>query len=537
MTVPVLPESAPFSPAQRAWLNGFFAGLLSMGEDGPARAAGPAQALAPILALSRPSGPANGAGTAPPPEETFPWHDPNLSLEERLRLAEGKPLERTLMAAMAQLDCGACGYLCKTYAEAIAGGSERSLTLCAPGGKATAAKLKEILARARATPIAPAVTAAAPVPAPGRAGPRAARVIRSTRLNREGSEKETRHVVLDISGSGLAYHPGDSLGIHPLNCPDLVEEVLRASRLNGEEPVAVGDEETPLREALLSRRDVNCPSEELLGLLSRSASDPAEAGALRRLLEGEGEDPLSGREVIDLLEEFPSARPSPAELIAALAPLRPRLYSISSSLRAHPGEVHLTVSVVRYRNRGRTRKGVASTFLADRIVEGREVRVFVQPSRGFRLPPSGSTPIIMVGPGTGIAPFRAFLEERKAAGADGRNWLFFGEQREALDFLYREEIEDFLREGLLTRLDVAFSRDQTGKVYVQHRLLEKCAEVWTWLEEGAHFYVCGDARRMASDVDAALREAVSRGGGLSAEAARRYVEDLARAGRYQRDVY
>jgi len=342
-------------------------------------------------------------------------------------------------------------------------------------------------------------------------------------------------VVLDLSGSGLAYEPGDSLGIHPRNCPELVAEILHALKLTGEERVEVGEEELLLQEALLSRLDLNCPGEEVVSLLARSATDPAEADGLSAIIESE--EGLAGRGLVDLFEEFPSARPDPADLAAALPPLRPRLYSISSSLRAHPGEVHLTVGVVRYRNRGRERKGVASTFLADRITEGSEVPVFVQRSEGFRLPSSGSTPIIMVGPGTGIAPFRAFLEERRAAGATGRNWLFFGEQREALDFLYREELEGFVREGVLTRLDTAFSRDGLEKVYVQHRLLENCAEVWSWLEDGAYFYVCGDARRMARDVDAALREAVSRGGGLTAEAAQRYLEALARAGRYQRDVY
>jgi sulfite reductase (NADPH) flavoprotein alpha-component len=469
-------------------------------------------------------------------------------MDDRLRLAEGKPLERVLMAAMAQLDCGACGYLCKTYSEAIAKGEEKSLTLCAPGGKATAAKLKEIL-KVSPPVVGPAVTAGergAPTLEKGPAGtlydrknPFSARFVKSLRLNKEGSSKDTRLVVLDLEGSGIVYEPGDSLGVYPENCPDLVRAILAALGSGGNEEVAAPNGEVVTLEDALSRHfAINKPADELYSLLARSAANSSEADGLRRLVENGGEsDQLPSLEVIDLLEEFPSARPEPAELVSCLSPLQPRLYSISSSLKAHPDEVHLTVGVVRYEARGRKRKGVASTFLAERVKQGQRVRIFVHSTAGFRLPMDEHTPLILIGPGTGIAPFRAFLEERKARRERGKTWLFFGDQRRELDFLYEEELEAYRKEGLLTRLDTAFSRDQGEKVYVQHRMLEKAQEIWGWLEEGANIYLCGDARRMARDVDLALRQIVAAEGRRSESAAKAYLDELSRGKRYQRDVY
>ena len=247
--------------------------------------------------------------------------------------------------------------------------------------------------------------------------------------------------------------------------------------------------------------------------------------------------PIQGCDVFDLLRHFPSARPEPAAFAAALAPLRPRLYSISSSPKANPGQVHLTVGRVAWEHDGRGRKGVCSTFFADRLREGAAVPVFVQRSHGFTVPADPAAPMIMVGPGTGIAPFRAFLQERAATAATGRNWLFFGDQREAADFLYRDELAGYVASGLLTNLTTAFSRDGSAKVYVQHRMKEHAAELWRWLEAGASLFVCGDAKRMAADVDRALREVVASEGGMSAEAAGEYVARLSAAGRYGRDVY
>jgi len=245
---------------------------------------------------------------------------------------------------------------------------------------------------------------------------------------------------------------------------------------------------------------------------------------------------LWGRQVIDLLAMLPGPMPV-AEFIPLLKKLTPRLYSISSSPKAHPGEVHLTVGAVRYESHGRVRKGVASTFLADRVGDTNFVKVFVQPSHGFKPPTSGDTPMIMVGPGTGIAPFRAFLEERAATGAKGKHWLFFGDQKRATDFLYDDLLTGWQKSGLLTRLDLAFSRDQAKKVYVQDRMMQNAAELWSWLEAGAHFYVCGDASRMAKDVDAALHKIVEQSGGKNADEAKAYIAKLKSEKRYQRDVY
>jgi sulfite reductase (NADPH) flavoprotein alpha-component len=245
---------------------------------------------------------------------------------------------------------------------------------------------------------------------------------------------------------------------------------------------------------------------------------------------------LWGRHVIDLLNMLPAPMPV-GEFIPLLKKLAPRLYSISSSPKAHPGEVHLTVGAVRYESHGRERKGVASTFLADRVGDAEFVKVFVQPSHGFKPPANGDLPMIMVGPGTGIAPFRAFLEERQATGAKGKNWLFFGDQKRSTDFLYEEQLTAWQKSGFLTRLDLAFSRDQAEKIYVQTRMLEHAAELWKWLEEGGHFYVCGDASRMAKDVDDALHKVIETAGGKSADEAKAYVAKMKNEKRYQRDVY
>ncbi|NUQ00374.1 MAG: sulfite reductase subunit alpha, partial [Armatimonadetes bacterium] len=287
----------------------------------------------------------------------------------------------------------------------------------------------------------------------------------------------------------------------------------------------------PLRRALSEFYDLGPPSPEFLAQISPAVAGAADGGAFLR--------PIAGTfHVLDVLLALPDHKSAPADFVRLLKRLQPRLYSISSSPRAHPGQVHLTVGVVRYELHGRPRPGVCSTFLAERAVPGESrIGVYVHRNPGFRPPPSGDTPAIMVGPGTGIAPFRAFLQERRAAGAKGRNWLLFGDQRAATDFLYRDELAALQREGTLTRLDTAFSRDQADKIYVQHRLLEHAAEIFAWLEAGAHFYVCGDARRMARDVDAALHEVVARAGGMSAEQAAAYVQALTAAKRYARDVY
>ena len=274
--------------------------------------------------------------------------------------------------------------------------------------------------------------------------------------------------------------------------------------------------------------------------MKAAAERGAAGGELASLLDPARKDDLKkwlwGREVIDVIGGL-APQFTAAEFIALLKKLQPRLYSISSSPKAHPDEVHLTIAAVRYDGHGRPRKGVCSTFLAERCAEATPVPVFVQTSHGFRLPEDGDVPVIMCGPGTGIAPFRAFLEERLATGAKGRNWLFFGDQKRDTDFLYREQLEAWVADGHLTRLDLAFSRDQAEKIYVQNRMLENAAELWSWLQSGAHFYVCGDASRMAKDVDTALHQIAETAGGLTKEAAAEYIQKLKTERRYQRDVY
>lgn len=524
MMTAILPDNAPFSPAQRAWLNGFFAGLLSSGEATAVQAAGVPTGM-----------------IAAPAEENFPWHDPTLALEERLTLAEGRPLERVLMAAMAQLDCGQCGYQCRTYAEAIVRGDEKDLSRCVPGGRATSRKLKELLsARPAAAPSAmapPASPAAAAPPVTERSVP--VELAANAPLNGAESSKDTRHVVFRLNGSGLEYAVGDSLGVQATNCPDLVAAIIAAVGAKGDDEIDLLDgTRRPLVEALIQTCDVARPSDAAIELLAERARAPDEAARLKMILAGEPDVEPVDPDLLDLLRAFPSARPPVQGLVRALGPLQPRLYSIASSPKMRPSEIHLTVSVVRYHRNGRDRKGVASTFLAEKRVgpEG-HVPVFVRPSHGFRLPANDDVPIIMIGPGTGIAPFRAFLEERRAVGAHGRNWLFFGERQRATDFLYGDEIATWQRDGLLTRLDLAFSRDQADKVYVQHRLRERGDEVWAWLQDGAHIYVCGDAKAMARDVDGALAAIVAEHGAMDAGAAKTYLAGLTRAGRYQRDVY
>jgi len=353
----------------------------------------------------------------------------------------------------------------------------------------------------------------------------------------EGSEKDTRHFEIDLTGWGLSYEVGDSLTIWPTNDPALVDQVLKAVGANGDEQVKGPKGETTVREALFRDCRITQTTPKFLKMIAERANA---APLLTELLDPERKEDLDrylwGMEVIDFLAEHPSIKVTPQEFVDVLAKLQPRLYSIASSLNAFPDQVHLTVDVVRYTSHGRVRGGVCSTFLADRA-ENVPIPVFPNASK-FRLPEDPNTPIIMVGPGTGIAPFRAYLQDRRAAGAKGKNWLFFGSQKSACNYFYQDEFEGMQKDGFLTRLDLAWSRDQAQKVYVQDRMMENAAELWKWIDaEGAHFFVCGDARRMAKDVDAALRKIVHEQGGKEPDAANEYVEKLKSDKRYKRDVY
>jgi sulfite reductase (NADPH) flavoprotein alpha-component len=381
-------------------------------------------------------------------------------------------------------------------------------------------------------------TESAATPPYTRTNPFPAKLAVNRTLCGEGSDKDTRHFELDLKGWGLNYEVGDSMTVWPTNDPALVNELIKTIGANGDEPVKGPNRETTLREALFRDCRITQTTPKFLKAISERAINGAPL--LTELLKPERKQDLDtylwGMEVIDFLIEHPSIKWTPQEFVDVLAKLMPRLYSISSSLKAHPDQVHFTIDVVHYESRGRMRKGVCSTFLAERA-ENSPIPVFPNTSK-FRLPEDGNTPIIMVGPGTGIAPFRAYLQERKAVGAKGKNWLFFGSQHEHCNYFYRDELEQYQRDGFLTRCDCAWSRDQANKTYVQNKMLENAAEIWKWMDsEGAHFFVCGDARRMAKDVDAALRKIIQEQGGKTEEQTNEFVEKLKSDRRYKRDVY
>jgi sulfite reductase (NADPH) flavoprotein alpha-component len=588
--IPYIPDNAPFTPAQRAWLNGFLAGLFSSQTPAGAAPALPAAKVKVALLFGSETGNAEALakrvakaatqrgfeckpvgldkisatdlagerfaliltstfGEGDPPENAKPFHAALHS--------DAQPrLENLSFSVLALGD--------KNYEHFCKCGADFDGRLAALGAKRLYERVDcdvdyeeafsrwltgvcgvleaEAKSAPAPTPAAPRISPALPAgiePAPlaySKKNPFPSRLITNRKLTAENSGKETRHYEFSLEGSGLTYEVGDALGVFPTNCPAMVDDLLRALNRDGEEAVPTPDGgESSLRNALLRHYDIT----KIPAPLLKHIADQSPDKTLRDLLLPEAKDALKhflyGREIIDLLVDFPAVTFSPADFVAHLRKLTPRLYSISSSLNAFPGQVHLTVASVRYEAFGRPRKGVCSTFLADRV--SGPVPVFLQVSHGFRLPKSGDTPIIMVGPGTGVAPFRAFLHDRRATGAKGRNWLFFGEQRSATDFFYRDELEGMMSDGHLTTLTTAFSRDQAEKIYVQHRMTQEGAQLWSWLQDGAHFYVCGDGARMAKDVDAALHGVIEKHGGLDAEAAAAYVKQLKSDKRYQRDVY
>jgi sulfite reductase (NADPH) flavoprotein alpha-component len=521
-TIEIVPSDAPFTAGQRLWLNHLFAEMLA----------------------SRPS---EASGTLPPApgeDDSTPWKDPALPLGDRLALAQDRPVRWRLMAAMAQQDCGQCGSSCADYSKAIFEQAEDRLNLCVPGGKATARALKALVeemgggvidpeAVAAKAATAPDTSGEGPGPGRSRAHPVTAHFVSAARLNGEGSEKHTYHVEIDLAGTGLDYAAGDSLGVFPKNDPALADAVIAAIDAPADFPIA-GE---PLRQVLIERMSLGPAPDALFEFISYLTG-----GARRQKAKAlaKGEDPDGDAETLDVLaalEKFPGIRPDPEALIEVLEPLQPRLYSISSSPRTNPGRVSLTVDAVAYELAGRSRLGVASTFLGGRIHPGDPLQIYVQKAHGFGLPGDAATPIIMVGPGTGVAPFRAFLHERMATNTSGPAWLFFGHQRQAHDFFYADEWEMLRRRGTLTHLSLAWSRDPGGKSYVQDRMREEGAELWRWLDEGAHFYVCGDAKRMAKDVEATLADIFKTHGGLDAAAAAARLVAMRREGRLQLDVY
>ncbi len=589
--VPLLPETAPFTPEQRAWLNGFFAGLFSRSNSPSpgAQPPSPAATLQPLTILfgsqtgtaealakraAKEAGRRNFAATVldmaqcdlarltqeknllvitstygdgEPPDNAKALHAQLGSVASAQLPAPSSQLSSVRFSVCALGDTNYT-HFCKCGAEFDGYLEKLGATRTSPRVDCDLdydEKFNAWLNAALSTFGSPALTSTAPAPqlqtadagpqtSPGysRKNPFPALLLTSRNLNAPGSAKQVHHIEFDLADSGLAYEAGDALGVFPHNCPAVVSEILIALGCDGEEAVPAPDgTTTSLRHALTEHYDLGKPSPDLLALL------PA-AVPLSQLATHSNAQLTTPHHVIDIILARSDVKLAPADFVRALKKIQPRLYSISSSPRAHTGQVHLTVGAVRYDLHGRPRLGVCSTFLADRAVPGQSrLGVFVHSNKAFRPPANPDTPMIMVGPGTGIAPFRGFLHERRAAGARGRNWLFFGDQCAATDFLYRDELAELMRDGALTRLDTAFSRDQAEKIYVQHRMLEHAAELYAWLEAGAHFYVCGDASRMARDVDAALHTVIERAGGKTSEQAAAYVQALKSARRYARDVY
>ena len=533
----LVPENAPFTTEQRAWLNGFFAGFLEI--DGIT--ALPLEANAALMSRLVPAanGPLDGD------DGEAPWHDPALALPERMKLAEGRPLRRRMMAAMGQQDCGQCGYNCQDYSEAVFSGAEKRLNLCVPGGKETARTLRALReqlggAAGPASAKVPATTptadvTAAPAVAPGasRDNPAEAIFLSRTRLNKPGSEKETWHIELDLADANIDYCVGDAFGIFPINDPALADAVIAA--LGAPADFLIGGRR--LRDVLIEQVSLGAAPDLLFQLFSYITGGERrhKAKALAA-----GEDPDGDAATLDVLaalEKFRGLRPDPEAFIEALDPMQPRLFSSASSPKVAGKRMALCVDGVRYRVRGRTRLGVASTFLGERVRTGQPVRCYIQKAPHFSLPRDPAIPIIMIGPGTGIAPFRAFLHERMATKASGRNWLFFGHRHSNYDFFYEDELAGMKAAGVLTRLSLAWSRDGSEKFYVQDRMREVGRDLWAWLAEGAHIYVCGDAKHMAKDVEGAWVEIVAAHGARTTDEAIAFVANLKKSGRYHQDVY
>jgi sulfite reductase (NADPH) flavoprotein alpha-component len=548
--VPLIPDSAPFTSEQRAWLNGFLAAWLAKPETGTAGAVPPVASGTSLLVLY-----GSQSGNAEGLAKKIGKQAQAKSLNARVVSFESASpadlaREPHVLVVTSTWGEGEMPDNAKNFWHGISNGSSPALnqlkyavlalgdknygdTFCLAGRmfderleqlgatrlhprldcdvefeEPAAAWIGEFLSKMESLPASvppssgnvavPSETPKSETPAGfSRKNPFPAKLLNNLALNKPGSAKDVRHIEFCLEGSGLAYEAGDALGVYPHNCPAYVEEILATAGLTGEEEVSL----------------------ESVGPVS-----------LRQAL-------IEHLELRSLFAKPLESRLGAAALVERLRPLQPRLYSISSSPKAHPGQVHLTVGAVRFELEGKPRKGACSTFLADRLPLGQTAKVFVQTSHGFRLPADGGTPVIMVGPGTGIAPFRAFLEERVATGAPGRNWLFFGDQKAGTDFLYREQLEGYVQAGKLQRLDTAFSRDQKEKIYVQDRMRENGAELWKWLQEGAHFYVCGDAQRMAKDVDAMLHRIAREQGGMGEDGAKEWVSGLKKEKRYQRDVY
>ena len=526
----LIPESAPFTPEQRTWLNGLFAGMISLEESVTPLSDEQAAKLLPDL-LDR--------GAPAEADDGAPWHDPAMPLPDRMKLAEGKPLPRRMMAAMAQQDCSQCGYNCKDYADALFAKKEERLNLCVPGGKDTARMLKNLYAELGVAPPRrrPTPRRRRPQRCPR---PAARATIRSTppSCRAAASTSRARKRKPGISNS-ISPNAGSTMWSATASAsipPTMPRWSKRCSPRSTRRRIFRSADAPCARRSPTAYR---CRPRRTCCSSSFPISPAASAGRRRRRWRpgGDPDGDAATLDVLAALQKFPGIRPDPEAFIESLDALQPRVYSISSSLKCNPGRVSLTVDAVRYEVEKRTRLGVASTFLAGRVSPGDKIRVYVQKAQHFALPADPKVPIIMIGPGTGLAPFRAFLQERQATKAPGRNWLFFGHQRSNYDFFYEDELVAMRSAGLLTRLTLAWSRDGEEKIYVQHRMREVGRDLWAWLADGAHVYVCGDAQRMAKDVERALVDVIAEHGARTPAEAAAFLAEMKKQDRYQADVY
>ncbi len=592
VAIQLLPKDAPFSPDQRAWLNGFFAGLLQgLAERAQTQDSSHAPRFAVKILFASQTGTAERLAKKLAKDARSRGFDADLldlsslSLEAlakldhvlviasthgdgdapdcavrfalQLQAAQGTPLAGLKYAVLALGD--------RSYSKFCSFGQHIDERFAALGAIRLADRIdadgdvdepfksfrdtlwRTLAAQSPAGSAASAVASAVDASDEGapdeneqrwsRKRPYAAQLLGRQLLTAPGSDKETRHVVLSLKGADLQYEPGDALGVWPQQAPDLIDAVLTLSGASADAAVMIDAEQMALRDALSRKRELTTLTAATVIKYCALVADNGLQSLVERDRSAALNKFLHGKDIVDLLQDFPCTIGDAQSLVDLLPPLKPRLYSISSSLAAFPEEVHLTIAVVRYEYRGRRRGGLASTWFADRVAVGNAAAVYVHQNPRFRLPSDPGTPIIMIGPGTGIAPYRAFLHHRRKLGYTGRTWLFFGERHADCDFLYRSEFESFVAGHELSRIDTAFSRDQHQKIYVQHRMLEAGKEIWSWLQDGAVIYVCGDATHMAKDVDAALQAIIAKHGRRSAAQAQLEMHALAADGRYLRDVY
>ncbi|MEM6383807.1 MAG: sulfite reductase subunit alpha [Pseudomonadota bacterium] len=587
MKVPYIPDSAPFNEDQRAWLSGFLAGLHSraaMGEQQTAAAAAPAQQAVKLDVLyGTQTGNAEMVAQDTAQSARAKGFQTNVAGLDDVSMEQLASMDQAIivistygegeMPDNAQLFWDALSADTAPRLEHLSYGvlalGDTSYDEFCHAGKLVDMRLEQLGARrltqrldcdvdyedpaaawiegtlpliadavpGALAPVAEQANGAAETSKPkwNRKNPYPAPTVENRLLSGSGSAKEIRHIAFDLSESGLSYEAGDAIGVIPQNNPELVN--LMMERLEVPADAHIEELDMSVRDALMTRFEITTPSKEMINAIAeRSGHDELCSIATNGDKEAL-EAFMWGRDTLDLLNLDDKLVIPASEFLDHLKPLQHRAYSISSSPKVHGDEVHLTVAAVRWEAEGRPHRGVCSTFMADALAEGDTAPVFLSPNKAFRIPEKDDAPMIMVGPGTGIAPFRAFLHERQARGATGSNWLFFGDQHRSDDFIYEDEISKMSADGLLARLDLAFSRDQSEKIYVQTRMHENGKALFAWLEEGAYFYVCGDATRMARDVDTALTDLIAEHGSLSADDAGQYVANLKREKRYLRDVY